>query len=71
MLANGNFAALYAYFAAKLTKRKMIIVQHLLYKKNSLDAKVLAFMGKRVHKLVCVSNAVANRTKEILQASDR
>jgi glycosyltransferase involved in cell wall biosynthesis len=70
IVANGNFAALYAYFAAKLTGRKMIIIQHLLYKKNSLDAKALAFMGKRVQKLVCVSNAVANRTNEILQASD-
>ncbi len=70
ILANGNFAALYVYFGAKLTKLEMIIVQHLLYRKNSLDAKVLAFMGKRVHKLICVSNAVANRTKEILKTSD-
>ena len=70
ILANGNFAALYAYFAAKLTKREMLIVQHLLYEKKSLDAKVLAFMGKRVQKLVCVSNAVANRTREILRVSD-
>jgi glycosyltransferase involved in cell wall biosynthesis len=70
IVANGNFAALYTYFAAKLTGRKMIIVQHLLYNKNSLDAKVLAFMGKRVRKLVCVSNAVANRAKEILDISD-
>ncbi len=70
IVANGNFTALYSYFAAKLTKRKMIIVQHLLYDKNSLDAKVLAFMSKRVYELVCVSNAVGNRTKEILQVSD-
>jgi glycosyltransferase involved in cell wall biosynthesis len=70
ILANGNFAALYSFPAAKLTNRKMIIVQHLLYDKNSLDAKALAYIGKRVRKLVCVSNAVANRTKEILQVSD-
>jgi len=70
ILANGNFAALYAFLAAKLTNRKMIIVQHLLYDKNSLDARVLAFVGKRVQQLVCVSNAVATRTREILKKSD-
>ncbi len=70
ILANGNFAALYTFLAAKLTNRKMIIVQHLLYDKNTLDAKVLAFIGKRVRQLVCVSNAVANRTGEILHVSD-
>ncbi len=70
IVANGNFAALYAYIAAKLTRRKMIIIQHLLYNKNSLDAKVLAFMGKRVQKLVCVSNAVALRTTDILNDSE-
>ena len=70
ILANGNFAALYSFLPAKLTNIKMIIVQHLLYDKNSLDAKVLAFIGKRVRQLVCVSNAVANRTREILNLSD-
>ena len=70
IVANGNFAGLYAFFAAKLTNRKMIIVQHLLYDKKSLDAKVVAFLGKRVSKLVCVSNAVASRTREILGESD-
>jgi len=70
IVANGNFAALYTFLAAKLTCRKMIIVQHLLYDKNSLDARVLAFVGKRVQQLVCVSNAVATRTREILKKSD-
>lgn len=70
IVANGNFAALYAFLAAKLTNRKMIIVQHLLYDKNSLDARVLAFIGKRVRQLVCVSNAVASRTREILRGSE-
>jgi glycosyltransferase involved in cell wall biosynthesis len=69
ILANGNFAALYAFFTAKLTNRKMMIVQHLLYDKNSLDAKVVAFIGKRVYKLVCVSRAVATLTNEILGGS--
>ncbi len=66
ILANGNLAALYSFLATKLTNRKMIVVQHLLYVKNSLDAKVVAFICKRVYKLICVSNAVAIRTKEIL-----
>jgi glycosyltransferase involved in cell wall biosynthesis len=70
ILANGNFAALYTFFAARLTNRKMIIVQHLLYDKNSLDAKVVAFISKRVHKLICVSNAVAFRTREILGGAE-
>jgi len=70
IIANGNFAALYTFLAAKLTNRKMIIVQHLLYDKNSLDSRVLAFVGKRVQQLVCVSNAVATRTREILKGSD-
>ncbi len=70
ILANGNFAALHAFLAAKLTNKKMIIVQHLLYDKNSLDAKVLSFLGKRVRQLICVSNAVAYRTREILELSD-
>ena len=69
IVANGNFAALYAFLAAKLSNRKMIIVQHLLYDKNSIDSRVLAFVGKRVQQLVCVSNAVATRTREILKAS--
>ncbi len=66
IIANGNFAALYAFPAARLTKRKFIIVQHLLYEKNSIEAKVTSFIGQRADMLACVSNAVASRTRAIL-----
>ena len=70
ILANGNFAALYSFLPAKFTKRKLVIVQHLLYNKNTLEAKLTSFIGKRADKLICVSNAVASRTRAIIKNGD-
>lgn len=58
ILANGNFAAIYTFFICALLKKKLIIPQHLIYEKGSLELKIIRFINKFPVKFVCVSNAV-------------
>lgn len=57
--ANGNFAALFALPHVFLFKKKLIIIQHLLYKKNSFEGKLLKTLAKYSDRFICVSKSVA------------
>ena len=66
VLANGNFAGIYGFLAAAITKRKFIAVQHLIYKSDSTEAKILKLLDRYSAKLVCISNSVYENVKSIL-----
>jgi hypothetical protein len=38
IIANGNFAAVYTFFICALLKKKLIIPQHLIYERGSLES---------------------------------
>jgi len=65
IFANGNFAAFYSIFSAKLTKRKLVTAQHLIYNNQSTEAKILKFLIPRVEAMICVSNAVTTCINQI------
>lgn len=66
ILANGNFAALQSLFPSLLISKKLIIVQHLIYQGNSIEAKVLKRLNHFNTQLVCVSLSVEENIKNIL-----
>ncbi len=66
ILANGNFAGIYGFLAAAITKRKFLVIQHLIYKSESTEAKILKMLSRYSDKLVCISNSVYENVKNIL-----
>ena len=66
ILANGNFAALYAAPLSKICGVKFIITQHFIYYKNSTQARITSYLAKYAEKLICVSNAMADTIKSIV-----
>jgi len=66
ILANGNFAALYALPLSKISGIKFIITQHFIYCKNSTQARITSYVAKYAEKLICVSNAMADTIKLIV-----
>ena len=57
--ANGNFAALFALPLIILFGKKLIVIQHLLYEKNSFEGKLLKILVKYADKFICVSQSVS------------
>lgn len=66
IVANGLFAALHVFPSAVILRKKFIVVQHLIFKKDSIENKVLNFIAGHTKKLICVSNAVLNNVREML-----
>lgn len=66
ILCNGSLAGLYSLPAAVLTAKKFIVVQHLIYEKDSPEGKVLRLLNKFASKLVCISAAVKENAAGIL-----
>ncbi|NOG96941.1 MAG: glycosyltransferase family 4 protein [Ignavibacteriae bacterium] len=58
ILANGNYAGLYALFIKFFTGIDFIVVQHLLYKDSSFESKSIKLQLRFAKLFVCVSNAV-------------
>jgi len=56
--ANGNFAALFALPLVFLFKKKLVVIQHLLYEKNSFEGKLLKTLAKYSDRFICVSKSV-------------
>lgn len=67
IIANGNFAGLYSLPSKILTKKRFIVVQHLIYKKNSIEEKIINILNKYSDKFVCVSEAVAKNIESYLK----
>ncbi|MFA6978471.1 MAG: glycosyltransferase family 4 protein [Ignavibacteriaceae bacterium] len=57
--ANGNFAALFALPLVILFKKKLIVIQHLLYEKNSFEGRLLKVLVKYADSFICVSKSVS------------
>lgn len=57
--ANGNFAALFALPLVFLFKKRLNIIQHLLYEKNSFEGSLFKTLVKYSCKSICVSKSVA------------
>ncbi|MHB8853189.1 MAG: glycosyltransferase family 4 protein [Ignavibacteriaceae bacterium] len=66
ILANGNFAALQSLPAALLTSKKILVMQHLIYKEVSVEAKILRTLNRFIFRIVCVSNSVEENVRGIL-----
>lgn len=66
ILANGNFAGLYVFISKIITRKKLVVVQHLIYNKNSVEGKIISILNKYSDKLICVSNAVAENIRNHL-----
>ncbi|MHB8578389.1 MAG: glycosyltransferase family 4 protein [Ignavibacteriaceae bacterium] len=66
ILANGNLAALQSIPAALLTKKKILVIQHLIYNESSIEAKMLRILNNLVFRFVCVSNSVEENVRSIL-----
>ncbi len=66
ILANGNFAALQSLIPSLLISKKIIIVQHLIYREDSIETKVLKMLNHFKPELVCVSLSVEENINNIL-----
>ncbi len=66
IIANGNFAGLYALPASFLSGRKFIGIQHLIQRQNSIEEKIIRLLNKRISKFVAVSNPVKENLKELI-----
>ncbi|MEO8398892.1 MAG: glycosyltransferase family 4 protein [Ignavibacteriaceae bacterium] len=58
IIANGNFAALFSIIPSFFLRKKLIVIQHLIYNTNSFESKLLKFIIKFSDKFICVSNSV-------------
>ena len=66
ILANGNFAGMYGVPVKILTRKKFIIVQHLIHKEESFEAKILKMLYRYSDKLVSISDSVSENLQLIL-----
>lgn len=66
ILANGNFAALFAYALYKIKNKEFIIIQHNILSKYTAENKIVTFLTKYARKIVCVSNSVAENIKSLI-----
>ena len=71
VLANGNFAGIYSFFPAALTKRKFIVIQHLIYKEDSIEARILKIVSRYADNLVCISGSVSENVRNILGKNNK
>ncbi|MFA6025390.1 MAG: glycosyltransferase family 4 protein [Ignavibacteriaceae bacterium] len=67
--ANGNFAALFALPLVFLFKKKLVVIQHLLYEKNSFEGTLLKTLAKYSDKFICVSKSVAENIQTFIGES--
>lgn len=70
IIPNGNMAGLYSYFPLFITRKKFIVIQHLIYQRPSFEFKVINQLIKKAELFICVSNAVAENIKNFIQAKD-
>ncbi len=65
ILANGNFAGLYSVPLKIFTRKKLVVIQHLIYKEGSLETKILKMLSRYADKLVCISDSVSDNLQLI------
>ncbi len=66
IIANGNFAALFSIIPAFILKKRLIVIQHLIYNRDSFESKLLKLIIKFSDKFICVSNAVKENIISII-----
>lgn len=64
--ANGNFAALFALPFTIILKKKLVVIQHLLYENNSFEGKLLKILAKHADQFICVSRSVAENIESFI-----
>ena len=69
--ANGNFAALFVLPLIILFKKKLIVIQHLLYDKKSFEGNLLKILIKYADKFVCVSQSVSENIMTFVREDSR
>lgn len=66
VVANGNFAGLYSFPAALLLRKKLIVVQHLIYTDSRVERFILNILKIKVSFFVAVSKAVADNINSMI-----
>jgi hypothetical protein len=70
VLANGLFAALYILPSVIISKRKLVVIQHLIFNEHSIEKKVSGFVCRYAEKIVCVSDAVKENLLHMLNKKE-
>lgn len=70
VFANGIYALLFCILPAFCFNKKIIVTQHLIYKKKTPEAYIIRLFFPLISKFVCVSNSVKSNLLEILGKSD-
>ncbi len=66
LIANGNFAALFSIFPSIIMRKKLLVIQHLIYNTDSLEAKLLKIIIRFSDRFICVSNAVKDNILSVV-----
>jgi glycosyltransferase involved in cell wall biosynthesis len=67
ILANGLFAALNGLPFAFFSRKRFIVVQHLIFNESSIEKRILNLVYKHAEKIICVSNAVRDNVLLMLK----
>lgn len=70
IIANGNFAGLYALPVALLTRKNLWVVQHLVYEKGSTEQKFIKLFYRYSNRFIAVSNSVKENILMLINKSD-
>lgn len=70
IIANGNYAGLYALPVALLTRRYLLVVQHLVYEKGSTEQRFIKLIYHYSNKFIAVSNSVKENILMLTNSTD-
>jgi glycosyltransferase involved in cell wall biosynthesis len=65
IIANGIYASFYSLAVAKILRIKIVVIQHLIYPLESIEAKLLKFAASRFDHITAVSDAVKENLVQI------
>lgn len=59
ILMNGNMGGLYSFLPAVVSKKRFVVIQHLIYQAPTFEKFIIKILIRCAKAFVCVSNAVA------------
>ncbi len=59
IIMNGNMAGLYSFLPAVVSKKRFVVIQHLIYQAPTFEKFIIKILIRYAEAFVCVSNAVA------------
>lgn len=58
IIMNGNMAGVYSFLPAIFSKKRFVVIQHLIYQSPTIERFVIKILIKYAEAFICVSNAV-------------